>query len=93
MAHNDIEFGAMPTGQTPECATPGTLCGEGRGEEGFFAPADSRLPNENDFIERHEFSLPPADGGKDAWLFLAAVFVVDALVWGKCFSSLILQVR
>lgn len=77
----------MPTGQqTPECATPGTACGEGRGEEGFFAaPVETRLPSESesDFAERHEFSLPPADGGKDAWLFLAAVFVVDALVWGK----------
>lgn len=31
---------------------------------------------------RHEFSLPQADGGKDAWLFLAAGFVVEALVWG-----------
>ena len=30
----------------------------------------------------HEFSLPQADGGKDAWLFLAAGFVVEALVWG-----------
>jgi len=32
---------------------------------------------------RHEFSLPQTDGGKDAWLFLAACFVVEALVWGK----------
>jgi len=32
----------------------------------------------------HEFSLPPADGGKQAWLFLAAGFVVEALVWGQC---------
>lgn len=31
----------------------------------------------------HEFSLPPVDRGKDAWLFLAACFVVEALVWGK----------
>ena len=31
----------------------------------------------------HEFSLPKADGGKDAWLFLAACFTVEALVWGK----------
>jgi hypothetical protein len=30
-----------------------------------------------------EFSLPPVDGGKDAWLFLAACFVVEALVWGE----------
>lgn len=28
----------------------------------------------------HEFSLPQADGGKDAWLFLAAGFVIEALV-------------
>jgi hypothetical protein len=27
--------------------------------------------------------LPPADGGKDAWLFLASSFVIEALVWGK----------
>ncbi|KAI1188114.1 major facilitator superfamily domain-containing protein [Nemania serpens] len=85
----------MPTGQqTPECATPGTACGEGRGEEGFFAaPVETRLPSESesDFAERHEFSLPPADGGKDAWLFLAAVFVVDALVWGFPFSFGVFQ--
>jgi len=30
----------------------------------------------------YEFSLPRADGGKDAWLFLAACFTVEALVWG-----------
>ncbi|KAL8662126.1 MAG: hypothetical protein Q9202_005018 [Teloschistes flavicans] len=28
-----------------------------------------------------EASLPPQDGGKDAWFFLAACFVVEALVW------------
>ena len=32
---------------------------------------------------RQEFSLPPVDGGKDAWLFLAASFFVEALVWGE----------
>jgi len=37
-------------------------------------------------LEREAVSLPPMDGGKDAWLFLAAVFVVEALVWGG-FSS------
>lgn len=31
----------------------------------------------------HEFSLPPVDTGKDAWLFLAACFVIEALVWGE----------
>ena len=27
--------------------------------------------------------IPPADGGRDAWLFLAACFIFEALVWGK----------
>ena len=30
-----------------------------------------------------EFSLPPVDSGKDAWLFLAACFVMEALIWGE----------
>lgn len=33
--------------------------------------------------ERSLQELPPVDGGKDAWLFLAAAFVVEALVWGE----------
>jgi hypothetical protein len=37
-------------------------------------------------LNRPEFSLPQADGGRDAWLFLAACFVIEALVWGRCFS-------
>lgn len=35
----------------------------------------------------HEFSLPPVDTGKDAWLFLAACFVIEALVWGEHVSA------
>jgi hypothetical protein len=31
---------------------------------------------------RPEFSLPQADGGRDAWLFLGACFIVEALIWG-----------
>jgi len=34
-----------------------------------------------------EFSLPRADSGKDAWLFLAAGFVIEALVWGVYFHE------
>ena len=29
------------------------------------------------------FALKPADGGKDAWLFLCAACMIEALVWGK----------
>lgn len=37
-------------------------------------------------------SLPPTDTGKDAWLFLFASFMLEALIWGKpnplaCLSS------
>lgn len=29
-----------------------------------------------------EQSLPPVDGGKDAWCFLAAIFIFEAVIWG-----------
>ncbi|UKZ71090.1 uncharacterized protein TrAtP1_012055 [Trichoderma atroviride] len=38
-----------------------------------------------------EFSLPPVDRGKDAWLFLAACFVLEALVWGFPFAFGVFQ--
>lgn len=44
-------------------------------------------PPEEDGLDvdgRQEFSLPPVDGGKDAWFFLAACFFVEALTWGTC---------
>ncbi|KAI0102072.1 major facilitator superfamily domain-containing protein [Nemania sp. FL0031] len=77
--------------QTPECTTPWTPDGEGNSDGGYFAPATTRLAGEGDLIQRQEFSLPPVDGGKDAWLFLAAVFVVDALVWGFPFAFGVFQ--
>lgn len=49
---------------------------------GTNQPEDGRLRATQNRSGAHEFSLPPADGGKDAWLFLAACFVVEALVWG-----------
>ena len=45
-------------------------------------------PTEN---REFEFSLPPVDRGKDAWLFLAAAFIVEALVWGFPFSFGVFQ--
>jgi hypothetical protein len=38
------------------------------------------------FRDVREFSLLPVDRGKDAWLFLAASFVMEALIWGMCTS-------
>jgi hypothetical protein len=39
----------------------------------------------------HEFSLPRADGGKQAWFFLAGCFFVEALVWGESMNQLFFQ--
>ncbi len=48
-------------------------------------PSRRSHPHEvqNDFV-----SLPKADGGKDAWLFLAGSFAIEALTWGECKHSL-----
>ena len=43
-----------------------------------FVETDGAEENRRSSITR----LPPADGGKDAWLFLAGAFMLEALVWG-----------
>jgi deoxyhypusine synthase len=48
---------------------------------------DEHTQSENG--ELHEFSLPRADGGKDAWLFLAGCFTLEALIWGKVFKYML----
>lgn len=40
--------------------------------------AEAQAPNA-------EFSLPPVDTGKEAWLFLAACWVVEAVTFGEDF--------
>lgn len=34
-----------------------------------------------------EQTLPPADGGRDAWFVLSSCFVLGILVWGKLRSA------
>lgn len=49
----------------------------------------SNLEIEAQSPEGHtQFSLPPVDGGKDAWLFIFASFLLEALVWGKSLPCL-----
>ena len=39
--------------------------------------------NENDAPHNEAaFSLPPTDGGKDAWLCLFGCFMLEAMIWG-----------
>jgi hypothetical protein len=42
-------------------------------------------PHRNESIDEANASsaLPPTDGGKDAWLFLFASFMLEALIWGR----------
>ena len=41
--------------------------------------------------EREQASLPPADGGYQAWLLLGGCFVINVLIWGFAFSFGVLQ--
>ncbi|KAJ4298865.1 hypothetical protein N0V90_004108 [Kalmusia sp. IMI 367209] len=38
-----------------------------------------------------DFSLPPADGGRQAWIFLAVCFLLEATVWGFPFAFGVFQ--
>lgn len=40
------------------------------------------LSSQEDITAHHETHLPPVDRGKGAWLFLAACFMIEALIWG-----------
>lgn len=35
----------------------------------------------------HDANLPPVDRGRGAWGFLAASFMIEALIWGTCIKS------
>ena len=48
-------------------------------------PESERQSEDDHEITCTEFSLPQADGGKDAWMFLAACFMLETLVWGENF--------
>jgi len=67
----------------PKQASPADAEGLAGSKESFTLEPDSSEGGNNLAPHLHEFSLPPVDRGKDAWLFLAACFVVEALVWGK----------
>ncbi|KAJ6016309.1 hypothetical protein N7540_010900 [Penicillium herquei] len=49
------------------------------------------ISSQEDLAEQHDVNLPPVDTGKGAWLFLAACFMIEALIWGFTFSYGIFQ--
>lgn len=71
------------------------------------SPTRSRSPRETPFErsspppedglmvtnEREAVSLPPMDGGKEAWLFLISCFMIECLVWGRLPGRVCLHVQ
>lgn len=43
---------------------------------------DQNVPESS--TSSRQFSLPPVDGGKDAWLCLMGGFCLEVMVWGSC---------
>lgn len=63
--------------------TPSTSRPTSERRLGDGSPGETQ--NDTEPTGAHEFqSLPPADSGRQAWLFLAACFFVEALIWGEC---------
>ncbi|KAF7716590.1 Uncharacterized protein PECH_004399 [Penicillium ucsense] len=56
-----------------------------------LAPAMEAFETSNGSNITSEQDLPPVDRGKAAWLFLAACFMIEALIWGFTFSFGIFQ--
>jgi hypothetical protein len=54
--------------------------------DGFASSQPSSAPSEHSEPPAGTTSLPPVDAGHNAWAFLAAATVIEALVWGLPFS-------
>ena len=48
------------------------------------------VSSRDNVADAYERNLPPVDGGKEAWLFLAACFIIEALIWGRLSTLLYL---
>jgi hypothetical protein len=94
MAEQSVRSG-IATGRSDlnyDCSEPSYLSSPGATSEIALQPLqvtrDSRDENLDDQAAGiHEFSLPPVDGGKDAWLCLVGGFVLEMMVWGTWVSD------
>lgn len=65
-----------------------------RAQSHVAGDAETAEENTNaDIGEREQVNLPRVDGGKEAWLFLAGSFMIEALVWGRWNSCCILDLN
>ncbi|KAJ6007603.1 hypothetical protein N7540_011579 [Penicillium herquei] len=62
-----------------------------RTEKGLHTPPAGSTDTDLSDVHNDSQQLPAMDGGLDAWLFLAACFVMEALVWGFAFTYGVFQ--
>jgi hypothetical protein len=60
------------------------------GSENEMADTYNRELQRRDREHQHAL-VPPADGGKEAWLFLVGAFCVEGLIWGFPYSFGVFQ--
>ncbi|KAJ5504559.1 hypothetical protein N7463_007433 [Penicillium fimorum] len=60
-------------------------------KRGVLTPLEGTVDGNNVSNVHYGTQLPPMDGGMNAWLFLAACFVMEALVWGFAFTYGVFQ--
>lgn len=77
-----LKIPVMASNENLALSNIGMVSASGYEEDGL-----QRAQSRHSQVHGQEFenaSLPKADGGKDAWLFLAGCFCIEALTWGKC---------
>jgi hypothetical protein len=80
---------SLPTSTVPSARASVIDLEQGSSSEGSDTESRSRgfrPSNSHSQREREIASLPPVDMGRDAWLFLVASTVVEAVVWGLPWS-------
>ena len=57
-------------------------CPKGHSAKATFSAYEPMPESASEETSTHGAQLPPVDGGFHAWMFLAASFVIEGLVWG-----------
>lgn len=60
-------------------------------EKGIHTPIEGTTDDTRLSTIHDDDQIPPMDGGLNAWLFLAACFAMEALVWGFAFTYGVFQ--
>lgn len=76
--NSDLNYDHIEAGCLPSPATGSEIGLRTIDPNGFLQTEDP--PDQTTGLR--EFSLPPVDGGKDAWLCLVGGFILEMMVWG-----------